>query len=303
MNSRAKKQITLALKIIVAVAALYYVFTKIEFSKIITIYKDANFFMLIAGLIFFVGSKWIAAIRLNLFFYSAGIKLSHQYNLKLYILGMFYNLFLPGGIGGDGYKIYILNKAHKNIKTKHIFWSVLIDRVSGLLALFCLAVGFSYSVGYFNEYRLYIWLLIPFALLAAYFIIRYFFRYLTAVFTKTVLLSFGVQLGQTITAFFILQALGVQERFVEYIFVFLISSIVAALPVSIGGIGAREITFLFASRLLHLNSEVSVALSLMFYIITAFISFFGIYYHVHSRKITGILSNTSTNINQMDVDE
>lgn len=290
MNPRVKKQITVAIKITIAVAALFYVFTKIEFSKIITIYKDANILMLVAGLLFFVGSKWIASLRLNLFFKSIGIKISHIYNLKLYLLGMFYNLFLPGGIGGDGYKIYLLNKAHKNIKTKHIFWSVLIDRVSGLLALFCLAVGFSYSVGYFIDYRLYIWLLIPVALVAAYFIIRFFFGHLMPVFTYTVLLSFGVQLGQTVTAFFLLQALGVQERFVEYIFVFLISSIVAALPVSIGGIGAREITFLFASGLLQLNSEVSVALSLMFYIITAFTSFFGIYYHVHSRKITAGLS-------------
>jgi len=31
---------------------------------------------------------------------------------------MFYNLFLPGGIGGDGYKIYLLNKlSNKSIKS------------------------------------------------------------------------------------------------------------------------------------------------------------------------------------------
>lgn len=59
-------------------------------------------------------SKIISSIRLNRYFKDINLSLSQTYNLKLYYLGMFYNLFLPGGIGGDGYKIYII----KNILNK-----------------------------------------------------------------------------------------------------------------------------------------------------------------------------------------
>ena len=52
---------------------------------------------------------------------------------------MYYNLFLPGGIGGDGYKIYLLNKKY-GTKARKLFWAVLLDRINGVLALFVLAM-------------------------------------------------------------------------------------------------------------------------------------------------------------------
>ncbi|MCF8302219.1 MAG: hypothetical protein K9I94_03010 [Bacteroidales bacterium] len=39
----------------------------------------------------------------------------------------------------------------------------------------------------------------------------------------------------------------------EYLFVFLLSSIVAAFPITISGIGSREITFYFGARLMGLD--------------------------------------------------
>ena len=61
---------------------------------------------------------------------------------------------------------------------------------------------------------------------------------------ETSLMSFLVQISQLISVFFILKALGVDELLFRYLFIFLISSIVAMLPISIGGMGLRELTFL-----------------------------------------------------------
>ncbi len=71
-----------------------------------------------------------------------------------------------------------------------------------------------------------------------------------------------------------------QEHTLDYIFVFLVSSIVATIPFTIGGLGAREVTFLYGAKLMGLNLDVSIALSFSFYLITAFTSFWGIWYHL-----------------------
>ena len=286
MNPKTLKNLKTALKIILSLAALIFVFFKIDYQQVLKIYKTSNLLLIFAALLLFVLSKTIAAFRLNRFFLSTGIRLKQSYNLRLYILGMFYNLFLPGGIGGDGYKIYLLNKTHK-VKAKSIFWAVLFDRLSGMLALFCLAVIISLFINIpinFNYHSI-VWLLIPIALVVFYLILHYFFTHFSEIYISTTSMSFLVQIIQTLCAFVIFKAIGGNEQELEYLFLFLVSSIVATLPITIGGIGSREITFLFGSQLLHLDQNLSIALSLMFYLITAFTSFWGIVYSINSKLL------------------
>ena len=47
---------------------------------------------------------------------------------------MFYNLFLPGAISGDAYKVVLLTRKY-DVSYKKITAAVLLDRFSGLLAL------------------------------------------------------------------------------------------------------------------------------------------------------------------------
>lgn len=269
------------LKILLSIAALLFVFSRINLSQILNIAKNSDFILLFAALLMFIASKMIASFRLNKFFRQIGIFLSNLNNLKLYLLGMFYNIFLPGGIGGDGYKIYLLHRIFKT-ETKKIFWAVFLDRLSGVLALFALAMllagfidlPFSFNHSYFS------WFLIPLSVFSFFLLIKFLFPYLKDIFLLISSLSFLVQIFQIICAFIILKAIGVQEKETEYLFLFLISSIVAMLPLTIGGAGSREITFLFGAELLGLDESTSITLSLLFYFITLFTSFWGIIYSV-----------------------
>lgn len=286
MKFKISKTATTALKIALSVLALGFVITKIDVGAVLNIYKQSKLSLLPIAIGLFVLSKTVAAFRLKHFLKSAGANISAVYNLKLYLLGMFYNLFLPGGIGGDGYKIFHLNK-NLHVKTSRLFWSVLVDRLSGILALFSLAVILSLFIdvpAYLN-YKTIIWLLIPVAIITAYFLLKKFLSWLLPVFGLTTLLSFVVQILQTVCAFVIFKTIGGSGDIAEYMFLFLISSIVAMLPISIGGIGTREITFLFGSQILHLDQNISIAMSLMFYLITAFVSFWGIYYSINTKAL------------------
>lgn len=265
------------LKLLITVAALWYVFSRLQLREILDTISRTNLPLLLGALLLFVLSKIGSSFRLNKFLASAGIHISESSNMKLYLLGMFYNLFLPGGIGGDGYKIYLLNRKF-DVPALRIFWAVMMDRIIGVLALGCMAMLlFSFIPGLIGPAR-YAWALIPPVILVSYLVFRRFFSYLMPVFWITNLQSLGVQLLQLLSALLILYSLEMNAELIAYLFVFLVSSMVAVLPLTIGGIGSREFTFMLGAQWLGLDLNLSIALSLLFYLITAFTSLGGMVY-------------------------
>ncbi len=280
MDKKTKRLITTILKFVLTGAALYFVFTRIEFSNVLGLIGKSNLLYLLLALILFTASKAIAAFRLNIFFRRTGLRLGEGVNLRLYLLGMFYNLFLPGGIGGDGYKIYLLQRAHKT-GTAKLFGAVLTDRLSGMTALGILALVLFALVPFPFGWNWLGYVMIPFAGAGLYVFCLLFYRYFIPVFFKTLTYSLLVQLLQLGCAWMLVLGIGGADAMpLEYLLVFLISSIVAVLPISIGGMGVRELTFLYGARFLGIDQDLAVSISLMFYIITALVSLAGLYFVV-----------------------
>ncbi len=298
MKLKINRKATTILKIVISLLALGFVILKTDVSSVLAIYQRSNLLLVAFAISIFVSSKFLAAIRLKLFLERSGVKITRVYNYKLYLLGMFYNLFLPGGVGGDGYKIYLLSK-RQNIKASKLFWAVLTDRLSGIMALFILAIILSlflnFSPGF--GYKAYIWLLIPLALAASYYLLKKFLPWLRPVFGSSTLLSIAVQILQTVCAYLIFIAIGGAGNVTGYLFLFLVSSVVAMLPISIGGIGTREVTFLFGSGILQLDQNISIAMSLMFYLVTAFVSFWGVYFSLNPKSLATETGQGKTSIN------
>ncbi len=272
------------LKIALSVAALWYVFTKIDLREVIHIFNHVNYGWLLGASLLFIVSKIFSSLRLNVFFNNIGSGLTEKSNLRLYLLGMYYNLFLPGGIGGDGYKIYLLNKKY-GTKAKKLFWAVLLDRVNGVLALFVLAMVMVPFIPVPEIYKYLAIGIIPVSIVVYYAVIYWFFKDFAKGLNLTNGYSLLVQLAQLCSAWFILNANHNQEHILPYLFLFLISSIVATLPITIGGIGSREITFLLGAQIMHLDIHQSIALSLLFYVITAIVSLFGIYFSLNEKAL------------------
>src|SRR5215218_9295183 len=136
----AKKESTLSrllkllLKIAITVLCFWYISTKIDFARAWDAFRKADWWFLLLAILAFSFSKLLAAFRLNINFRNIRVLLSEWRNIKLYWLGMFYNLFLPGSISGDAYKVVLLNRRYK-APYKKTSAAVLLDRFSGLLAL------------------------------------------------------------------------------------------------------------------------------------------------------------------------
>ena len=279
MANRRKSFITI-LKIAISAILIYFIFTKVYFSEVVLVLRKSDPVDLVLALVLFILSKVISAYRLNLYFHKLGVYLTQKSNLKLYALGMFYNLFLPGGIGGDAYKGYLIKKKF-GVKTKKVVSVLLLDRLSGLLLLFvyaCLLATFLSNED-LERYKPYILIAALLGVVSFWLVHRQFFRDMLSVFWRSFFHSTLVQLAQLASAYFILKALGIEMAIVAYLFIFLLSSIVSVLPLTIGGIGSREVTFFYGATLLGLDQNTSVGISMIFFLITAFVSLFGMYYH------------------------
>ncbi|MFS4467396.1 lysylphosphatidylglycerol synthase transmembrane domain-containing protein [Maribacter sp. 2210JD10-5] len=284
MANLRKTGITL-LKILFSAVLVYFILTKIDIDEIGETLKKSNPFYIFIGAIFFLLSKIIAAFRLNRYFHQLAVFLTQKSNLKLYFLGMFYNLFLPGGIGGDAYKGYLIKKKF-NVPTKRVVSVLVLDRLSGLLLLFIYACLLIIALNHriIGQYRLLFFIGIPLAIVVFWILNKRFFKYVLPVFWASFLYSAGVQLAQLVCIWFIMLSLNIQTDHIAYMVIFLVSSIVSVLPLTIGGIGSREVTFFYGASLLGLSETVSIGISVIFFLITALISLVGIVYHF--KKIT-----------------
>lgn len=286
MTEKQRKLLTTIIKVAVSTALIYFIFTKINFGDVLLVVKKAKLGYLILALLLFIFSKILNALRLNLYFHTIGVKLNQFSNLKLYLLGMFYNLFLPGGIGGDAYKGYVIQKKFK-AGTKKVFSVLLLDRLSGMLLIFlyvCL-LGLILEHQLIQSFSILFLTAIPLSILTFWGLNKKIFPYAISAFWGSFLYSAVLQATQLLAVVCILKSLAITLNEVAYLFVFLISSIVSVVPLTIGGIGSREVTFLYGAKWLQLSADTSVAISMVFFLITALVSLFGIYYHFRKPEL------------------
>jgi uncharacterized membrane protein YbhN (UPF0104 family) len=278
--SQLKNQLKTALKILLTVGALYLVFQKIDTDNLLQLSKTLSWGWLIPAIALFVGSKVATAIRLNAYFANIHISLSFWENWRLYLIGMFYNLFLPGGIGGDGYKVYLLNNQFKT-PVKELLKASLLDRLGGLIAILALLFGILLLIDLplpFGEPRIgkILFAIGAIGVVPGFWLLQKFlFSNFLPSFWQGIFWSLVGQLAQMAAVVCLLLALGVQDKFLAYQAVFLLSSIVAVLPLTIGGVGARELVVVYAHSYAGIQETEAVAFSLLFFLISAAVSLSG----------------------------
>ena len=276
--------VKLLLKISITGLSLYLVSLKVEFNDLKQAFNQSNPLFLILAFFAFVGSQIISSSRLNTFFKGIGLNIPELYNFKIYLLGMFYNLFLPGGIGGDGYKIFLLRKKFE-IKGRRLFQAIFFDRLSALWALGLIIstlVIFIPNLGIPNWIPV---LVVAIGTLLYYLVMRRFFSDYSQRFAITHLKALMVQSMQVIAVILLLYALNFNGKFSPYLFMFLVSSLVAIFPFTVGGLGARELVFVYGAQYFQMDQHLAVIISLLFYCISALLSFSGIYFIFHPQEI------------------
>ena len=286
MKQAHKRWLITALKILITVAAFYLISRKLDLEATLELLGTLNIGWVILAMAVFLLSKWLGAMRLQVLWRASDVHVSNGYNNRLYLLSMFYNLLLPGGIGGDGYKVYLMNKRF-GVKVRILTSAVFLDRANGLAFLIVLSLALSAFIPLPYDLHQWLWLTIPLVPAGYYFAVWLLFRRFTGTFWQTSAWSLGVQIGQALVSLCVLLALGIEDHYLEYIFILMLSGIVLVVPLpSFGGFGLREWVVLFGAEFLGLDEAVSVAMSLTLYLVILAVSLSGVYFHFRSKTLT-----------------
>jgi len=280
-ESKLSKYLTLLLKIGVTIVCFWYISKKIDFNAARDAFLKANWLWLSFAVILLMLSKLFSAFRLNIYFRNIQIHLPEWRNIKLYWLGMFYNLFLPGSISGDAYKVVLLKRKYDS-SYKKTSAAVLLDRFSGLLAL-CLILS-AYGVIVLDKTLYDVILVIGSvtATIALYLVVRFYLKDFLSGFWSTFFWGLIVQFTQVVCVYCILLSLGLRIDQPQWIFIFLVAAVIAVFPVSLGGgLGTREVVFVEGAKYFHLDPQVALVISLLFYLSTVIASIWGLYFVFH----------------------
>ncbi|MGJ7031817.1 lysylphosphatidylglycerol synthase transmembrane domain-containing protein [Niabella hirudinis] len=265
-----------ALKIAFTLLALWLVYTKVDLAAVRRLWKEANSWWLVPAVAVFIICQVVTSFRLLYFFRNIGLPIPVRSNIRLYLLGMFYNLFLPSGLGGDGYKIIVLKQRYDTTH-KDVFSAVFFDRLAGLWGLGFLVSCFSLTMPEVRQYST--WILAAFGVgtVVYYFVLRRYFSRLSRHFFTTHLLGICTQSLQLVTVAFILAALGCKTAYWPYFAIFLLSSLASLFPFSVGGLGAREVAIVWGAGTFGLDKDLAVSVSLSFYLVTLVIALSAIF--------------------------
>lgn len=272
---------------------LFFLFRRIEIGQTIEALRLCRIdYLLYSFFIFFV-VYMLCFLRWRVLLKSAGINASLGKLTSLYSGSLFFNLFLPATIGGDIMRVLDLSSHTK--KAKEVAATVLLDRLSGFVAM--VLMGFlSIVLGW--KYIEKCSLLVPalvvcvlvFVLITIFFtknlfnkIIRllphvslrlklvklheevFAFRGRFDVLIKIMFLSLLGQVVYILSNYYVFMALGLKLAMLN-LFIFIpMVNLIAIIPISIGGLGLRDMGNAFFFALVNVANNIAVGASLLIF--------------------------------------
>ena len=132
-----RKHLSTFLKIIVSIVGLFLAFRQIHFDELQAQLVNIQWAWLVLGLLFFGLGIVLRAYRWLVLVQGLGLDLPFRRLVRIYFVGAFFNTFLPTGFGGDVMRVV---EASNEVPTHIAAGTVIVDRLTGLLMLFVMAL-------------------------------------------------------------------------------------------------------------------------------------------------------------------
>jgi uncharacterized membrane protein YbhN (UPF0104 family) len=299
-----KALIVFLLKLTVSGGLIAYFLTRIHVERFVETLLGANFSLILLALAFYLISQAISAARWTVLVRPLGIATPFKDLIYYYLIGMFFNLFAPGTVGGDVSRVYYLVKNQgtgeqgRRVPTVRAAVSVLMDRAIGLVVLVWMAAaGLLLFPGYPvpSSIRSLTFVLAGVLLAGAAFapILRHMlpdvgysifvklrlilgsYRTHWMAIVQGILLSVIVHLIQVWMHVVMGRALNLTIPFSYCLILYPLVGTFAAIPISLNGIGLREGGYIFLLGLIGVTPENGVAFGLLLFTIIALDSLVG----------------------------
>ncbi|MFH1655846.1 MAG: lysylphosphatidylglycerol synthase transmembrane domain-containing protein [Candidatus Omnitrophota bacterium] len=295
LNKRFKNIAFYLLKISITLGLLFFLFTKIDINKMISIIKEIDLFYFSIAIILFVFNYYLGIVRWHVLLRGIGTRIPFSRVALSYLMGLAVNLFVPSTVGGDLARGIDLSIYSSSSKPK-IMATVILDRMCGFIAVVVIAL-FSIILGYklvsdkavlITLGILALMLLLVILILFSKTVLKLFLRIFHKIKTvqnglirfneamsffrsksqiKTLMLGlslgFLIQLIVVILFYFVAMSLRLDIKII-YFFIFIpIVSAISMIPLTIGGLGLRDTSAVFFFTRVGLSASGAFALSLI----------------------------------------
>jgi uncharacterized membrane protein YbhN (UPF0104 family) len=277
-----------------------YVCTLIDVASLRAALVTVSFAVVLVAAALSATGQVIGAVRWRILLsaYGAGTRPSLATAVRLYFVSVFYNSFLPGAVAGDVVRAVVTRTTFADHGATGAIAVVLVERILGLFAVFVLVLGgvalSSDALSIQGSLRM--WsivgcaaslagtLALPLGRRLAPFLpgplARIARRLPTVVrlraFANAVVLSLCTQATAVIAGWLILRAMHPGVTLANALVIVPAAVATAVLPITVGGIGAREAAFVvLCGRILGMASEDAVAASLLLWLSTLIIGAVG----------------------------
>lgn len=299
MAQKINKTLLFIIKLIVSSSLLYFVLSKAGVEKVLSIIRTINPFAFILSILIYIFSIYVSTMRWRLL-------LPEEFRAKrlfsFYLIGSFFNTFLPGIIGGDAVKTYYLYKEIN--KGSLSLASVFVDRYIGFVSLMLIGsiayiLGFKYISGTIIEWLLPAIILLFLIASLVIFGLRFgkrikvlseFYKYFDeyrnqkTLIAKTLFLSFIVQIMSATTMYVITLGLGQHISLLYFFIFFPVITTISTLPISVSGIGVREGSFVLLFGLLGVKPEMATAMSFAWFLSIASGGLAGLFEYLRLKR-------------------
>lgn len=295
MNPALRKKGLFFLKALISIGLLTWVLRGQDWVAIKQNFAQLSPLHIAATLVFYFVSQLIAGCRWHITGHALQLPGTLWFYIRLYFMGMFFNLFLPTGMGGDVVKSYKLGHHHQ--KHGAAACSILIERGLGLVSMLTLGAVSTFFIPPVLPVT-FVWLVRLIAGLglvgtciapslvglAARLIPKLagFDELIAAFYEKKtrVLTIFGlslvIQLLSAAVVWVAVQALALPMSPVFAVTAYTVSALAVLLP-AINGLGVREAGLVVLFARVGVVAESAVAVGLIIFCSQALVSLLGIY--------------------------
>jgi len=296
---KANKIFLAFLKLAVSSALLYIVLSKTGLKQVLEALSSMSLTAFISAIFLYIFAQLISTLRWKLLL-PEGIGMKKLFSL--YMIGSFFNTFLPGIIGGDAVKGFYLYRVTG--KGSLALASIFMDRYIGFVVLIAICtVAFPFGYTYLQGSRIE-WIL-PFTIVsfivgsflffglrlgqrikffAEFYNYFYLYRNQKGVIGKALILSVFIQFSGLLAVYILALGIGQHIPFLAILVYMPLIILVSTIPISISGLGVREGAFVLFLGLIGVRPEAATAISLSWFITASVGSLIGLVEYIKYKK-------------------
>jgi uncharacterized protein (TIRG00374 family) len=298
-GDRRQPKIVFIIRLGVSAGILIYLVCILDWDKTIDALNQANLLLFILSPCLFIVGYVLASVRWKIILSKNGIQFSFCKTLTTYFVGAFYNFLLPGVIAGDSVRIWRCAEQSR-ASFSNVTASVVLERTIGMIASLCI-VYFANRIlieilpNLATEIKLVTYITVSIITILFLIMLIFWLRRPIREFIltrskgpvlkfvsnglETILktpfevlvfafaLSLAFQLTDIAVTYLLAHAVGIALPFIYFLATVPIVYLVTILPVSLGGLGVREGTFVFLLSKFDVAPTDAIILSFLVYFV------------------------------------